>query len=285
MRRDAKKAEDFANRHQVQLWYDDALELLKNKNITAVYIATPPSSHLKMAIQALKAGKDVYLEKPMVVSVKEALELKKAVEESNNKLVVAHYRRHLPMYVKVKNLIDSNRIGTIQNVDIKYFKEHKPDANWRLDPSISGGGYFQDIAPHQIDLMYYFFGAYQSVKGFSVNQEANYTVSDTVNGIMAFKNGIQFRGIWSFDVPSVAETDNCTIYGSKGYITFSFFGNKVSLISNEDTETFDFEHPEHIQQPFIQETVDYFLGKRNNPCTVKEGVIVNEIMQTFSTPI
>jgi len=285
MRRDAQKAADFAKRHQVPLWYNDVSELLKNKNITAVYIATPPSTHLEMALQALEAGKDVYLEKPMVLSVEEALLLKKAVLESGNKLVVAHYRRYLPMYAKVKDLIDSNHIGSVQCADISYLRKHKPDTDWRLDRAVSGGGYFQDIAPHQIDLMYYLFGAYQSAKGFAVNQAAEYTVSDSVNGIMAFKNGIQFRGIWSFDVAPAAEMDNCTLYGSKGSIAFSFFGNQVSVVSNGHTATYDFKHPEHIQQPFIQATVDYFLGKRDNPCTVEEGLIVSEIMQAFSTKI
>jgi len=285
MRRDAEKAEDFARRHQVPLWYDTASELLANAAITAVYIATPPSSHLKLALQALEARKDVYLEKPMVLSVKEALILKKAVQESSNKLVVAHYRRHLPMYLKVKDLIDSNSIGTIQCADIKFFRAHRPDSDWRLDASISGGGYFQDIAPHQIDLMYHFFGEYDSVKGFAINPETNYAASDTVNGIMAFKNGVQFRGIWNFNAAHAAEKDNCTIYGSNGYISFSFFGNEVVVVSDENTSTFDFKHPEHIQQPFIQETVDYFLGKRDNPCTVEEGLMVNEVMETFSNKI
>ena len=117
MRRDALKAEDFASRHHVPFWYSEASELLKNEKINAVYIATPPSTHLEYALQALKAGKDVYLEKPMVVSADEAVILSQAVQEHSNKLVVAHYRRYLPAFLKVKELLDEKAIGDIRFIE------------------------------------------------------------------------------------------------------------------------------------------------------------------------
>lgn len=285
MRRDSEKAKDFAQRHQVPLWYDDASLLLQNNDINAIYIATPPSTHLQYALQALDAGKDVYLEKPMVLNSEEAKVLRGAVEASDSKLVVAHYRRHVPMFLKIRQLIDSKSIGAIQLIDLKYLRTHKDDSNWRLNASISGGGHFHDIAPHQIDLMCQFFGNYEAVNGWSVNQEKNDKISDTVNGIISFKNDIQFTGVWSFNVSNHAETDVCTIYGSKGLLTFSFFGNEVRLVSGETNETFKFEHPKHIQQPFIQETVHYFLGARGNPCSVDEGFEVSKIMDAFTNKI
>jgi len=287
MCRDALKAKEFSERHNVPLWYDDASHLLKNNEINAVYIATPPSSHLDYAIKSLQAGKDVYLEKPMVLSKEEALILEGVVRKSNNKLVVAHYRRYLPMYLKIKELIETNAIGTIKFIDLKYLRTHKSNSNnnWRLNSSISGGGHFHDLAPHQIDLMYHFFGDYNSAKGFSFNQEGKYEVSDIVNGIISFKNGIQFRGIWNFDVPDYLEEDNCTIYGSRGTISFSFYGNELKLTVDNDTNTYNFKNPVNIQQPFIQQTINYFLGKRTNPCSVEEGTIVTMIMDAFTNNI
>lgn len=281
MRRNALKAKDFAERHQVPLWYDDVTNILKNEEINAVYIATPPSTHLHYALKSLAAKKDVYLEKPMVISTHEATLLKKVVFESNNKLVVAHYRRQLPMFKKIRELVTNNSIGDIHFVDLKYLKAHKEDENWRLNPEISGGGHFHDIAPHQIDFMYYLFGDFNAAEGFSSNQIKNNT-SDTVNGIINFKNGVQFRGIWCFNMPKELEEDSCIFYGSNGSISFSFFGNKVKLTINKKTETFDFEPPKHIQQPFIQQVTNYFLGIRTNPCSVEEGYIVNQIMDVFT---
>lgn len=98
MRRNSAKAEDFAKRHNVQLWYDNADELLQNKDINAVYIATPPAIHLEYTIKAIKAGKDVYLEKPMTRTADEAQQLLNALANSKVKLTVAHYRRQLPTF-------------------------------------------------------------------------------------------------------------------------------------------------------------------------------------------
>lgn len=284
MRRDADKAKDFAKRHNVPLWYDNAEELLDNPDITSVYIATPPSTHLSLSLKALQAGKDVYLEKPMVLSVEESDALIEAVNNSNNKLVVAHYRRFLPMYIKVKELLEANIIGAINYTDLRFLQPYNfnSKATWRLNSTISGGGYFHDIAPHQIDLMYHFFGDVESIKGVSVNQSGRHEVDDMVNGLVSFKNNVQFRGIWSFDIPKYLEEDKCTIYGENGMIEFSFYEDELTLTLKEKKETFNFKNPINIQQPMIQETVNYFLGKRNNPCPVEDGALVISIMETFT---
>ncbi|MFC2127110.1 Gfo/Idh/MocA family protein [Bacteroidota bacterium] len=286
MRRDPLLAKDFAMRHQVPLWYSDADKLLSNPDINAVYIATPPSTHLEYSLKAIKAGKNVYLEKPMVLSKKEGEQLSKAIEKSNQKLVVAHYRRFLPMYIKVKELVEANAVGTINFVDLKFLQpfNFNSKANWRLDPSVSGGGYFHDIAPHQIDLMYYFFGDYKEIKGISVNQSKEHNVDDMVNGIISFKNKIQFRGVWSFAIPKILQEDKCIVYGEKGTIEFSFYEEELKLNHENNTIVFNFKNPEHVQGPLIQQTVNYFLGRRSNPCPVEDGELVTSIMEEFTKP-
>lgn len=286
MRRNSAKAKDFAERHQVPFWYDSVDELLQNPEINAVYIATPPSTHLEITKKCLQAKKFIYLEKPMTLNFSEAKELDKIVTE-NDTVVVAHYRRRLLPFLKVKELIDSNSIGKISFADIQILqaKENeiitKTEANWRLKPEISGGGYFNDIAPHQIDLMYYYFGEINNSKGFS-KSSANNNVDDLINGIIEFKNGIQFRGIWNFNASEKETKDECKIYGEKGTITFSFYGDKVVLSSNKKEETFNFKNPIHIQQPLIEDTVNYFLGKSKNPCTIKDGLEVMKVIDSFT---
>lgn len=287
MRRNTEKAKDFAQRHQVPFWYDSVDELLKNQLINAVYIATPPSTHLELVKKCLLAKKFIYLEKPMTLNFAEAEELDKVVAE-NDKLVIAHYRRRLPAFEKVKELIDSNSIGKIVFADIQILQSKKNNiiaktaTNWRLKPEISGGGYFHDIAPHQIDLMYHYFGEIDKAKGFSSSSSENNNVDDVVNGIIEFKNGIQFRGIWNFNVSEKDVKDECKVYGEKGTITFSFFGEKVFLSTNEHEEVFNFTNPKHIQQPMIAETVNYFLDREKNPCSIKEGLTVMKTMDLFT---
>lgn len=286
MRRNATKAEDFAKRHQVPFWYDTVEAVLNHPEINAVYIATPPSSHLQIAKQCLAANKFVYLEKPITINTEEAKELEKLVQE-NNKLVVAHYRRNLPAFQKVKELLDTHKIGKVLFADIQILQPTKSSIitktanNWRLQPKISGGGYFHDIGPHQIDLMYYYFGDIISAKGFSSSTKNN-GVDDIVNGIIKFKNGVQFRGIWNFAAPEKDVKDECKIYGEKGTITFSFYGETILLETNENTKVFSFQNPKHIQQPMIEQTVRYFLGKDENPCSVENGVLFMQIMDAFT---
>ena len=102
MRRNREKAKDFALRHQVPISTDKAEELLCHDEINSIYIATPPSTHLDYALEALAAGKNVYLEKPMTLTSIEAEKIVKAVKKSKGKLTVAHYRRELPAFKKVK---------------------------------------------------------------------------------------------------------------------------------------------------------------------------------------
>ena len=178
MRRNAEKAKDFAERHKVPFWYDSIDDLLANKEINAVYIATPPSTHLEIAKKCLAAKKLIYLEKPMTLNAEEASALNKIVSK-NDTIVVAHYRRKLLPFLKVKELIDSNIIGDIIFADIQILQSNENDIitktedHWRLKPAISGGGYFNDIAPHQIDLMYYYFGEIENSTGFSHSSKNN----------------------------------------------------------------------------------------------------------------
>ncbi|MFK8060022.1 MAG: Gfo/Idh/MocA family protein [Polaribacter sp.] len=288
MRRNGTKAKDFAERHKVPFWYDSVEDILNHPEINAIYIATPPSTHLEIAKQCLAANKFVYLEKPITINVNEAEQLQQIVTE-NNKLVVAHYRRNLPAFQKVKELLDTNKIGKILLVDIQILQSKfnniitKTEDHWRIKPEISGGGYFHDIGPHQIDLMYHYFGEIKNAQGFSTSTQ-NTKVADIVNGIIEFENGVQFRGIWNFIASEKDVKDECKIYGDKGTITFSFYGEKVFLDIDNTTEVFQFENPKHIQQPLIEQTVNYFLDKAENPCSLENGVLVMKIIDAFTKP-
>jgi predicted dehydrogenase len=288
MRRNGYKAEDFAKRHHVPNWSDKAEDLLVNKEINAIYIATPPSTHLEYTLMALDSGKHVYLEKPMALTSNEAALICEAVDRGQSKLTVAHYRRKLPAFIKVKELLDQGIIGKVLFADIQILQPKKSniiaqtEENWRLDPNVSGGGYFYDIAPHQIDLMHHYFGAFDKIAGFSSSENGQGLVEDTVNGIIRFQNGIQFRGIWNFTAWEGNKKDECIIYGTHGKIRFSFYGETVHLFSKKGDKVFNFKNPKHIQQPMIAAVVDYFLGITDNPCPAEEGLLVMQAMEKLS---
>ena len=290
MRRDAAKAKDYATRHNVPKWYSDAGRLINDPEINAIYVATPPDSHEQYTIAALKAGKPVYVEKPMAVDAASSKRMAEVARRENIKLSVAHYRREQPMFKTIKRLITDSTIGEIRFVDLKLLKPSLttsdleiPKTIWRVNPAIAGGGLFHDLAPHQLDLMLYFFGDIKNASGFSFNQEEKYAADDIVGGNILFESGIIFQGLWCFTVAGDQELDTVEVVGSKGKIKFSVFDNFiVSIEKNGKSERIPFEKIQHVQQPMIEKVVEYFSDKAENPCPPEAGVKVMEIMQSFT---
>src|SRR5665647_77790 len=290
MRRNPEKAKDYAFRHHVPKWYSDANELINDEEVNAIYIATPPAFHEEYTLAAFKAGKPVYLEKPMTLDYESALKIKNISIDKNIKLAVAHYRREQPLFKKVKQLLDENIIGDIRFAKIDFYKKsltkndlENPRIAWRVNNEIAGGGIFHDIAPHQLDLMYYFFGEIEKAVGFATNQAGLYDADDIVSGNILFKSGVIFNGLWCFNVAEEDEIDGCEIVGSKGKINFPVFEHEKILITiNGETETIPFFPLQHVQEPMIQKVVDYFLGKGPNPCSAEDGAIVMKLMDQFT---
>ncbi|TKC10409.1 Gfo/Idh/MocA family oxidoreductase [Pedobacter polaris] len=288
MRRDANKAKDYAIRHGVPKWFANADELINDPEVNAIYIATPPSSHVEYVLKAIQAKKPVYVEKPMSLNYTEGKRMVDAANANNIKLTVAHYRRAQPMFLKIKSLLDKSAIGDIRLVNLNLLQPQITDiiaqtaTNWRIDPSISGGGLFHDLAPHQLDLMIYFFGAIESFYGMSTSVNKS-SVDDVVTGQILFKNNVVFNGNWCFNVAAADALDCCEIYGTNGKISFPIFGHKITITQNGQTEIEETEPLTHVQQPMIAKVVDYFLGKADNPCTGETALETMKLIDKFTT--
>lgn len=285
MRRDLDKLKSYAERHQVPYYFTDADALILHPEVDAVYIATPPKFHESYALAAIAQGKPVYVEKPMANDVAACKRMAAAAEKKGVKLVVAHYRRALPLFLEVKRLLAKQAIGKIQSVQISFHKSATGNLdaskNWRLDPAIAGAGYFYDLAPHQLDLVFYFFGKALSYEGSSKNQAGLYAAEDTVWGTMELEQQIQFKGDWCFCVEPGKEKDLFEIIGENGKISFPVFGHTIELLCNQQKQIIHFEPPMHNQQQMIQKTVDYFLENGENPCTAADAIQTMEIMEAF----
>ncbi len=229
MRRNAAKAADYAKRHGVPKWYDDAQQLIDDPDVNAIYVATPPGSHEEYTLRAFAAGKPVYVEKPMSTNSASAKRMLQASLDTGMKLSIAHYRKAQPRFKKVKALLDAAAIGEVRMVNLQLVQPPqssliaKTDEFWRVDPAISGGGLFHDLSPHQLDLLQYFFGDYERANGFAINQAKLYPADDLVMGNIVFKNGVVFNGSWCFTAAEKEEKDLVEIIGSAGKISFSAF--------------------------------------------------------------
>jgi len=285
MRRDAEKAKDYAARHSVPRWYTDAQQLIDDTEVNAVYVATPPDTHAKYAIASIMAGKPVYVEKPMARNYQECRAILDASEKFNIPVFTAFYRRKLPSFLKVKALVDNDAIGKIRLVNIQLYQAPQPDdyksdaLPWRVIPEKAGGGYFVDLAAHQLDFLDYVFGEITEIKAFRSNQAGLYPAEDLVTASFLFKNGIAGSGSWCFTTSDQADTDIIEIIGEKGKIIFHTFGNtEVELITGKGKEIFTFVNPAHIQQPLIQTVVNAITGKGECPSTGVSGSRTSWVM-------
>lgn len=266
MSRDSEKARSYAERHGIGKWYNDAIELIEDPKVDAVYIATPPSSHATYAVLSMKAGKPVYIEKPMASSYEECLRINRVSEECGVPCFVAYYRRYLPYFRKVKELI--GHIGNIINVQLRFAQPPKEleykrtNLPWRVIPDIAGGGYFYDLAPHQIDMLQELFGCIFDAYGVSSNRAGLYSVEDTVSACFKFESGLVGSGSWCFVADESASEDCIEVIGDKGMVCFSIFTFEPIVMNDcEGRHEFVVPNPEHVQFPLVQAVVDHLNGK------------------------
>lgn len=287
MRRDAEKAKAYALKHGVPTWYQDADDLINDPDVNAIYIATPPHAHAEMTRKAAEAGKPVYVEKPMARTFQECQEMIEACNKVSVPLYVAYYRRTLPNFLKVKELVESGEIGEVRYVNIEMNQSLNPDLvvdteiNWRIDPELAGGGYFYDLASHQLDFLDFLFGPIKIAKGLSGNQAGLYPAEDMVSASFQFENGIMGTGSWCFTTGEVSKKDLTTIVGSKGQISYPSFGETYVILETDGNgkKRFEFEMPKHIQFFLIESIVKELLGEGKCPSTGESGARTNWVME------
>ncbi|MDR7238014.1 Gfo/Idh/MocA family protein [Neobacillus drentensis] len=284
MRRTGDLARDYAKRHNVPKWYDNADELINDPEVDAVYIATPPGSHKEYTIKAAKAGKPVYVEKPMARNFEECQEMIAACAEAEVPLYVAYYRRAQQRFLKIKELLENGAVGEVRFVSSQQYQKPSDDVldpqhlPWRVQPELAGGGLLFDLASHTLDILDFLLGPITSVQGFASNQAGYYRAEDIVTGTYRFESGINGVGNWCFT--AFEDVDVNEIVGSKGKITFSTFGNDpIVLTTARGTEQWSFEPPEHVHQPLVETIVaDLTTGSSQCPSSGFSGARTNWVM-------
>jgi len=290
MARKAEKAKDYAQRHDVAKWYDNVDDLINDAEVNAIYIATPPDVHLEYTRKAMQAGKPVYVEKPMARNFAECEEMNKISRETGVPLFVAYYRRTLPYFVKLKEMIDQKVVGDVRLINIAlhwqpYDEEvgENPKPRWRVFPEISGGGHFHDLASHQFDFLEYAFGKIKIARGIARNQAGLYKADDVVVANFEFESGIVGNGSWCYTINKEQRIDQGQIIGSKGKITFSFFESSIIKVETASgIEEYNVPYPPHVQQPLLETIVKDLRGEGKCPSTGETGARANFIMDEIT---
>lgn len=280
MRRDAASAQDYAKRHGVARWYDDVDALINDANVDAVYVATPPGAHLEVALKVAAAGKPCYVEKPMARSHLECRTMIDAFAVKKLPLFVAYYRRALPRFVKLKEILDSGSIGTITSCRYHMTRLFRPgpSTEWRLNVEQSGGGLFLDVGSHVLDLLDFLMGDFVEVSGSANGTDAG-EAEDRVAMSFLTSRGIVGTGTWNFAGNTKEEL--LIIEGTHGRIETEVLGwTPLTTRRGDSVEQIDLPDPPHIQQPLIQSVVDDLLGRTHCPSTGESASRTSKVMDT-----
>lgn len=285
MSRSERHAKTYAVKHHIRKWYTDAQELIDDPDVNAIYIATPPSSHATYAIMAMRAGKPVYVEKPLASSYVDCVRVNRVSEQTGVPCFVAYYRRYLPYFLKVKDIIKKGVIGNVVNVQLRFSTPpresdyNKDSLPWRLKPEISGGGYFYDLAPHQIDLLQDIFGVITRAHGYPANRAHLYDPEDTLSACFFFESGIPGSGSWCFVGHESAKDDCIEVIGDKGTLQFSVFDyDPIRVITSDGARSIVVPNPPYVQLPIIRSVIEDLQGIGTCTCTSITATPTNWVM-------
>jgi 1,5-anhydro-D-fructose reductase (1,5-anhydro-D-mannitol-forming) len=290
MRRNGALAADYARRHGVPKWYDNAQALVHDSAVDAVYVATPPGAHLEGVLLAAAAGKPVYVEKPMARNTRECDAMIAACAAARQKLFVAYYRRALPRFVKVRELLAAGAIGTLTGLHHRFASPGHAGVgavahggpiqpSWRTNADVSGGGLLLDLGSHALDLLDFFAGPLSGVAGDAAKLATPGDVEDAVTLTFCTAGGAP--GTASYNFASHVKEDLLELSGPSGRITLSVFGHEpVRLETARGVEEFAFAAPAHIAQPLIQLVVDELLGRGTCPSTGESARRTTAVMDS-----
>jgi predicted dehydrogenase len=281
MRRDRKKAADYALRHGVPRYYDHAADLLADRDVDAVYIATPPSSHYPLALRAAAAGKPCLVEKPMAMTHAEAQRMVEVFAARGLPLFVAYYRRALPRFLRVRELLAGGAIGTPTSVHIVHYDRlvaGKAAEGWRFDPAVAGAGLFYDLASHGFDLLDFLFGPITAASGYAVNTGGAYAAEDVTAASFGFESGLVGTGVWNFNADRA--DDGLTVTGTTGTLAVPVFTDGDVVIARGDAvERLPFRNPPHVHQPLVQTIVDQLRGRGTSESTGESGARTSHVLE------
>jgi len=208
--------------------YSDHHELLADPKVDAVVIAVPTFYHAPVAIDALRAGHHVMVEKPMARSVAAARRMNEVAKRSGRILMVAHCRRYDANWGTFGRIVQSGTLGR-PVLWRSITGGHAPSAPWFMDDKLGGGPVF-DAAVHNIDYANFLFGDPQKVLASSI-QLTTATAQDTITAIVRYPKSDQLVLSWSWGTaPSGAGADD--VLGTEGALLFGpgeNLGEKIDL--------------------------------------------------------
>ena len=279
----AERAKEVADQYQAK-FYTDLSQALKDDAVEAVYISTPVFLHVPHAIQALKAGKHVLIEKPIGISYPQACELIKVAKTAKGKCGCAYFRRFYPRYKMAKEMLEKGEFGQVVLIRMTYFSWFNPTKDdpkyWRVVPEKSGGGPLSDMGTHMFDVMIGLFGLPASVFAKVATITHTYKVEDSSVIIMNYENGTPV--VASFHWNSKTWSHEFEIVGTEEKIKWHpYDGPKVLKTAGRDIQEIEIPNHENVHYPVIEDFVSSIIEGREPQASVEEAVKTNFLLDAI----
>lgn len=186
---------DSREKYPNSILYKSVEEMLENDDIQLVVVNTPVQFHFEHVEKALKAGKNVIVEKPFTISTKDAETLVKIAESKNRFLTVYQNRRLDRDFLKVKEIISQNILGEIKEVEIRFdrFRQKPSGKEHKENPNLAGAGTLHDLGAHLVDQATQLFGFPEKIFGDVFSLKGNEFANDYFELILFYKTGLRVR--------------------------------------------------------------------------------------------
>ena len=217
-----KKRIDFSKKYKTH-YHDSFKTILKDPQINAIILTTPHSLHAKHAIQALRHGKHVFVEKPMATKYLDAKKMYLTAKKYKKTLSVGHNRRYSSVSDFINNLNRQKKIGKILHIDSNFSASGALNYKkkfWRANRKESPGGAIAGLGIHMIDLMCFFGGQVKSVQSLVKKYAIKVNIDDTTSAL--------------FELNKNCTGNLTTIFACPYTTTFNVFGTNMNIFSDID---------------------------------------------------
>lgn len=223
---DEKKGKEIANLYKCK-FYKDYKEMLKKEKIDAVSIVVPTAHHTSIAVECMKNGKHIIVEKPLADSVENAEKIISAAKENNVKLLVGHIERHNPAVKKLKEIIDAGKLGEIVSISAKRVGLYPPQ--------VTDVNVVADLAIHDIDVLNYLAGHSPKKITAHLSKALNSKRADCAEILMEY-NGK--AGIIQVNWVTPVKIRQLSVTGTKGYAELDYITQKLVLFKSKYEKQF-----------------------------------------------
>lgn len=302
---DINKAKEFAEEFDVENYYDNCYDMLKNNELDCVSVCTWNSAHAECTIAALNAGCNVICEKPMAMNAAEAMKMKEAAEKNGKLLMVGFVRRQGNDAAAAKDLITKDYLGELYYAKASYLRRCGFPGGWFGDKSRSGGGPLIDLGVHIIDLTRYIIGNPKPVTVFgatfdkigarsniktedwqsqTVVDKPIFTVEDLATAMIRFDNGVVLQVEASFNLNIKNPTTTIEFFGNKAGLSLDPFELHTELNDNladiaiHGRNNFDFSRDFDRE---LKNFIDAVEGKAECMATADDGVELMRILDAI----